>query len=573
MLFNSTMATGRSLCLVLLFGTATASGCVTLPTPTIPTATPTPVSPSATPTPASPTATNEPVEDLVNSNEANVPIGDVGIEATPVHTNTATESGGGSPIAADSFDLALTYNGRPLTEFTSINPVFQVKQLVAGQQCPDLAAVSWKPTEARYDEDRGIYTLSGVPADAYCLVVWVDTTTPFGGRATDPGDYKVSSGYGLAVLDVHGKASGAQRLIGVPLSRVIHLTSPADNVEPIGSGGKVRPYYRSPFKAEWDPLPEAVEYRVNLGICTTTQCTDRVSVDSFVTAVSVFEEDLPVLANDKLYFLNVTARNERGDPVGDLAVNSSGGGWSGGLFFYISTEALSGRVMHNNEPISRVTDRQPTVMVKPLPNGRTCPDQANIWVRLDAVFDVETSKYTVEDLEPGNYCVWAEIDAAEPFDGRAYQPGDYSADVSGHGDSVTVSSISPATVDFTMLQYMHLTAPYDNAVELPSGELVIDGGIVASELIHVAWGPVPGATSYLVGIGGCLDSLCNGSAIRNSLTTRQTEADIALPAAEGVTLYNLFVAAHDDEGKEIGRVSGFHPGGWADGVFIAQRPS
>ena len=229
---------------------------------------------------------------------------------------------------------------------------------------------------------------------------------------------------------------------------------------------------------------------------------------------------------------------------------------------------LVGRLLYNLDPITDFTQKTPVFEIKGRETLQACSEVDNR--NLEPVFpeyDRSNGEFML-GLQPGSYCLWVLVDAAEPFNALPGYPGDFSSQSSwGEGFEVTVGQ--NRVINFDLSRFLRLVRPADNTV-IPSFEGIRGGRFVSLESpVQISWDPVESAVRYDVNIGKCgLTSSCHGLASVYRESTRGTNVRVDLEVSEDGERYFLSLTAISGRGGAIGRLGVNDGGSWSGGLFF-----
>lgn len=210
----------------------------------------------------------------------------------------------------------ILFNGMPIIGFTEKNPAFWVR---------DEGSKQTFPIDPSYNATTGEYTIPNVPPGQYGIRVTIDDAEPF----NTPHNYGFAGdfqGWESPIIVPEGQ-SVLQKDLDV--ERTIHLTSPVDNSQEIGSLGAEKDSHDPDDLAfAWDAIPEATSYKV---LVYRYEEEPSSYLDNFL---SVSMEDtnlqptLPSSEDNQFYLFKLFAYNANGLMVGKLMVHyDNGHGW------------------------------------------------------------------------------------------------------------------------------------------------------------------------------------------------------------------------------------------------------
>ncbi len=195
---------------------------------------------------------------------------------------------------------------------------------------------------------------------------------------------------------------------------------------------------------------------------------------------------------------------------------------------------ITGTLMYNGQPLTNTTTTD-NVEFRVRKNGISYP--------VTPEYDNTSGEYSIPDITPGiNYQINVYVDAATPYEGESYHPGDYCDatdlfDVS-EGDHVI-------NIDFNLRFKMRLLAPFDNSTSYglapPQGPYRTH-----SSPIGFQWESIPEASSY----GLYVQKSTGGMAVP-WMTTSNTWVNLTLPESGPDDYYRLALFARNATGDII----------------------
>jgi len=437
----------------------------------------------------------------------------------------------------------LLFDGQPITEYTQRSPIFEIQKLPRDQTSCDNVSTPLERPSLDYDKSTGEYVLAGLQPGDYCVGVGIDASEPFSAITSLAGDY----------VKLRDKATleGGVETLDFDLIKVIHLTNPIDNSDLMPTG--FVPTHESPFKAVWERVPEAARYDVSVMLCQTPAMC-QATVSRAATQQNSFEVDVPPNEEGTHYLLQVRAINELNESIGLVLVTSLN---SVSAYWFKQAPTISGRLLFNDEPITKYTQRVPIFEFKGRDAGQTCQGVHRLpWARLISQYDVDAGVYSVEDMSPGSYCIRAMIDAAEPFSKTTPFAGDYLTYESFFGFPVRVVAGESKKLDLRLERAIRLQSPIDNTDIFPETPFA-----KYQSPLSVEWEPLSEAVKYninvlVVDVGGFgLSTALEGS-------TRLNSINLELPPHKSGEHYGLLIEAVSELGDPVGRLftNGWNPG-------------
>lgn len=169
----------------------------------------------------------------------------------------------------------------------------------------------WDSIDVVYDNQTGMYTTSNDIHGEYYFEVFVDASEPYGTGEGYGGDY---FGYSYVYIPFGSTELNAN----ISVTQIIHLISPVDNHEEIGSS-----YYdideltQNELIIEWESLPEASSYSVSVSLYNESNYYLESVYSETFTNNSV-KLNLPVNEVGEYYRLYLYAYNEDSERIGRL---------------------------------------------------------------------------------------------------------------------------------------------------------------------------------------------------------------------------------------------------------------
>ena len=210
----------------------------------------------------------------------------------------------------------VTYNGKPMSDITDIEPAFSCRYTNTGE----LTSASL----VEYDNYMGYFSADNIPLSNVTLHFGYHL---YGQRPTLPGNYM-----GDLQVYVDKLSEDEAYNLDVPMKQVIHMISPQDNnaVEPsVGRGTDVIYEHEGDVYFEWEPLDGAVNYDLKIDIY---QDADENSSYKFLTneltATAIensYLAQLPLSEQGEHYEARLDAYNKAGDKIGMYVVTYKNG--------------------------------------------------------------------------------------------------------------------------------------------------------------------------------------------------------------------------------------------------------
>jgi hypothetical protein len=215
-----------------------------------------------------------------------------------------------SPQPQPSTQGRLLFDGKPITDFTTIEPTFWFRNEDTG-----------KEQSARVQYENGSFSIYGLPAGNFGVSVNIDANmqNPW----SYPGDFRVWKPFTIT--------EGANPELIAEMQKIIRMTSPQDNnmvMELWGAECMDKISFRSPVTFRWEPLAENVEYEYYI---TRMDCLNHYNSAGTVTGETItgteVTVDLPPSRDNECYGFHLYAHKD-GRRIGMLMTHgSSGYGW------------------------------------------------------------------------------------------------------------------------------------------------------------------------------------------------------------------------------------------------------
>ena len=145
----------------------------------------------------------------------------------------------------------LRFVGRPIEEFTSVEPVFFFNNLDTGQ----------RSIKARIEYNRSRFKIFELPEGNYHIFISINANTD------NPGGYPgYPSDFYKRLLNINIPEKG-NTCLDVDLEKIIHLTLPQDNgsiMDLWGVKGEGMITFKSPIEFAWESLGDKIEYHYSI---------------------------------------------------------------------------------------------------------------------------------------------------------------------------------------------------------------------------------------------------------------------------------------------------------------------
>ncbi len=204
----------------------------------------------------------------------------------------------------------LTFDGRPITDFTTYEPTFWFRNEDTG-----------KKQSARVRHENGSFSIYGLPAGNFGVSVNIDANmqNPW----SYPGDFRAWKPFTLI--------KGRNPELVVDMRKIIRMTSPQDNdtaMELWGVECMEKIVFRSPVTFRWESFGANVhyDYQITRMNCLNNYNSAGTVVGNTITNTEVTVE-LPLSRDNECYGFHLYARKE-GQQIGMLMTHgASGYGW------------------------------------------------------------------------------------------------------------------------------------------------------------------------------------------------------------------------------------------------------
>ena len=242
------------------------------------------------------------------------------ISTPPIDTSTTTAVG--AVISGN-----IRYNGKSITNYSNAEAVIEL-----------IEVQSWQAItiDYNYDPQSGSFTISGVPPGEYTPCVRIESAFPF--DAESGGDFTAR----ISSLNPNIVVTSNADSINVDWAVVnhIHLTRPIDNQQRSKSvNDQPDNLYQdktpSALVFEWDPVPDAIAYRVTIMIKNdATGESDTIVSDTIDT--TVYSTELNTTSGNDYYMFSVTAYSSSDELIGFFQYYYTNG--SGGWYNFVITQ-------------------------------------------------------------------------------------------------------------------------------------------------------------------------------------------------------------------------------------------
>ena len=209
----------------------------------------------------------------------------------------------------------MLYNGNPLTDYTDKTPSFWTRE-----ENTNATRETGINLGLAYDNGTGAYILGNFESGKYGIQVSLDND---GNGYPFPNDF-----YGW-ISPIYIEEGGVTVERDLTVKRNLHLTSPADNKSTLGRTDDPKDIYQGEeVKIEWDPLPEAIQYRLSNYLYQESPYQRISTVVNQVTSETAYIVSLPASDDGQFYQISLYADNADTDMVGQLMINYENGlGW------------------------------------------------------------------------------------------------------------------------------------------------------------------------------------------------------------------------------------------------------
>jgi hypothetical protein len=173
-----------------------------------------------------------------------------------------------------------------------------------------------------YNTVDGYYEIFGLPPGRYGVEVFIDAAEPYNTDHGFPDDYE---GWKSPIIINEEDITVTQDLV---VRKVIHLTSPVDNIEKMGHTGDEKDTYDGSPLFTWDPITEASQYYFAIQIYSEEPFGYLGQAYSTTTSLTSLQPELPLNEENEFYLCDIYAYNEAETRVGILMVSyDNGHGW------------------------------------------------------------------------------------------------------------------------------------------------------------------------------------------------------------------------------------------------------
>lgn len=218
------------------------------------------------------------------------------------------------------------YNGKPITKYTNTSANIELYEVS-----------SWKPIDVddfQYDNITGQFIIEGIPPGRYRPFTRVEAGYPFDKESG--GDFydRISGMNGNIDILSHSKVIQKD----FKVIKIIHIERPVDNqkeristfdLEIFHKGN----YYPSARVFEWEPVPEAKEYKLifllKRGDPENPRNNKLIRREIFNTQSNRFFPNLSTTSIDTYYMFRIEALNSKNEMIGTFEnyYTNGTGGW------------------------------------------------------------------------------------------------------------------------------------------------------------------------------------------------------------------------------------------------------
>jgi hypothetical protein len=210
------------------------------------------------------------------------------------------------------------YNGAPITNYTNKPVTFWARN----EDSPYQPFIF--PTPPQYNTTDGTYSIPNMPpsSNGYGIQVYIDDAPPFDGQYF-PGDYW---GWNDNIIVPAGEGIVNQDLA---INKLIHLTSPVDNLSKIGYLDVYPNYYQNTMLFKWEAIAEASVYQISIDKYQSPPNYQYLgNVFNGPVQGTEITIQLDNSLKDQHYQFSIYAKKSNDLPVGQLIVVANNGyGW------------------------------------------------------------------------------------------------------------------------------------------------------------------------------------------------------------------------------------------------------
>ena len=233
--------------------------------------------------------------------------------------------------------LLVRYNGEPISDFLDGVPevTLTLRSASTGEREKPLLLIYHgivvPPAEVRWDDTAGLFVVSNVVPGEYSANTSIDSQ---GDGYPTPGDYTGSAGFFTVGEDTFAIAE-------LNVSQYLRVTAPFDSETGIEDRTDIKSFPTGRLLFEWDPIPEATQYRVTVNETSDVWGGEIRSIVSESITTNSWLSDLPPNEPDQHYTFEVEAFNEANEPsaflIGRSLVVFESGGWASDFSFKVDS--------------------------------------------------------------------------------------------------------------------------------------------------------------------------------------------------------------------------------------------
>jgi hypothetical protein len=212
----------------------------------------------------------------------------------------------------------LLYNGIPMSEITSVEPIFFCNDADTGEKSLDITTT--------YDNTTGAFTISGLPKHNLVLFFIFHIQ---GEQSTLPGNYRI-----YIHVDVNNLSRWDKLHFDVGMEYIIHMVTPWDNgnVDFYGYPDDPYPVHSNPFVFIWERVIGAKRYEFLIFTCRDPDHPGGYGFESLIVDAILDENyyaiELPPSEYQEHYEATILAYNGYGEKIGKfMTTYENGYGW------------------------------------------------------------------------------------------------------------------------------------------------------------------------------------------------------------------------------------------------------
>jgi hypothetical protein len=398
-----------------------------------------------------------------------------------------------------------------------------------------------------YDTSNGTYTFDNLPDQPINISGYFVCYDIFD---TFPGNFYFSTD-----ADLPNMTPGDQSLFPINTVYLMHLITPKDNFykdRPIPTIDGTYPVHKPTITFSWDPFFNADKYTIHIEkyrdtnhplgygpveVSSGTDCGDCVPGIIHTTSETSWTVTLEDSAEKEHYHATLRAFNNADQEIGKMAVTYTNGPEFDYRFKVFDSVDLSGVFYYRYLPLKDYTYAPPTLSFYDMAKNQ------NVAHASLTSYNPTTGQYTIANLpnHPIRITGYFQVKGNSPT-----LPGNFI--ISSEADLPNINPDDLASFEIHPVYTMRMTAPWNNSI-IGSSPPAAGSYPMLDRRVHIEWGSVPGANSYIVNIDKYRDEEHpDGYGLINNVVNKSingTAWSIKLLGSEDLEHYRLSISAYD----------------------------